>query len=101
MDSVPKRIQVQFTALKGQKYKLYFCNSGFPEEVKVSVFKEEKDNKLSIDLLGTTTIKDQYIEMELNKTGNYTIEYNVPVCENAEYGNVKNECMVLLISYKK
>jgi hypothetical protein len=100
MDTKSKRVQVQFTALKGQRYKLYFCNSGFTEEVKVSVFKEEKDGKQSIDLLGATTLKDQFIELALAKAGNYTIDYTIPAAENAEYGMTKNECMVVLISYK-
>jgi|GEM_PF-2533376 len=101
MDEKQKRVQVQFTALKGQHYKLYFCNSGFTEEVKISVFKEEKDGKRSGDLLGATTAKDQFFELALAKAGNYTIEYTVPPCENAEYGMTKNECMVMLISYSR
>jgi hypothetical protein len=100
MDAKLKKQQIEFTALKGQKYKLYFCNSGFAEEVTISVFKHEKEGKLSTDLLGANTIKDQYIEFDLAKSGNYTIEYTIPVCENAEYGNTKSECIVLLISYK-
>lgn len=79
---------------------LYFCNSGFTEEVKVSVFKEEKEGKQSVDLLGATTLKDQYIELLISKSGNYTIDYTIPVAENAEYGMVKDACMVVLISYK-
>jgi hypothetical protein len=101
MDSTLKRMQVEFAALKGQRYKLYFCNSGFTEAVKVSVFKEEKDGTQSIDLLGANTIKDQFIEFDLAKAGNYKIDYAIPVCENAEYGMTKNECLVVLISYQK
>ncbi|HEX8516912.1 MAG TPA: hypothetical protein VF868_11985 [Bacteroidia bacterium] len=100
IDAKPRRSQVQFTALKGQRYMLYFCNSGFTEEVKVSVFKEEKEGKQSVDLLGATTLKDQYIELLISKSGNYTIDYTIPVAENAEYGMVKDACMVVLISYK-
>jgi hypothetical protein len=100
MDAKPKRMQVKFTALKGQHYKLYFCNSGYTEEVKISIFKEEKDGKLSTDLLGDITRKDQFIEFSLAKSGNYTIEYGIPITENAEYGMTKNECLVMLISYK-
>jgi len=101
MDDKEKRTQVQFTALKGQHYKLYFCNSGFPEEVKISVFKEEKEGQQSSDLLWAGTVKDQFFEFELSKAGNYTIEYTIPVCENAEYGMTKNECMVMLIAYRR
>ncbi|MCW3101926.1 MAG: hypothetical protein JWO09_366 [Bacteroidetes bacterium] len=101
MDEKQKRMQIRFTALKGQHYKLYFCNSGFTEEVKISIFKEEKDGKLSNDLLGATTAKDQFFEFALSKAGSYTIEYTVPPCENAEYGMTKNECMVMLISYSQ
>jgi hypothetical protein len=100
MGEKPKRMQVKFSALKGQQYKLYFCNSGYTEEVKISVFKEEKDGKLSADLLGDMTKNDQFIEFSLAKSGNYIIEYAVPVTENAEYGMTKNECLVMLISYK-
>ncbi|MCW3070156.1 MAG: hypothetical protein JWO44_46 [Bacteroidetes bacterium] len=101
MDDKVKHAQVQFTALKEQHYKLYFCNSGFTEEVKISIFKEEKDGKPGSDLLGATTAKDQFFEFALAKPGNYTVEYTFPTCENAEYGMTKNECMVMLISYKQ
>jgi hypothetical protein len=100
MNDKAKKVRVQFLAMKGQQYKLYFCNSGFSEEVKVSVFKEEKNGELSTDLLGTTTLKDQFIEFSVAKSGNYFVEYTIPPCENAEFGNTKKECMVMLISYK-
>lgn len=101
MNDKVKHAQVQFTALKGQQYKLYFCNSGFEEEVKVSVFKTEKDGESGPDLLGAVTKKDTYLMFEVSKTGTYTVDYTIPVCENAEYGMVKDECLVMLISYKK
>jgi hypothetical protein len=101
MNDKAKRMQVQFTALRGQHYKLYFSNSGFPEDVKISVFKEEKDGKLSADLLGQKDFKDKVIEFEIIKSGSYTINYEIPVCENAEYGMTKNECIVMLISYQE
>lgn len=101
MNDKVKHMQVEFTALKGQQYKLYFCNSGFEEEVKVSVFKTEKNGESGPDLLGTVTKKDAYLIFEVMKTGTYTVDYTIPVCENAEYGMVKDECMVMLISYKR
>jgi hypothetical protein len=101
MDDKAKRVQVQFMALRGQRYKLYFCNSGFAEEVKISVFKEEKDGKLSPDLLGAMTAKDQFIEFAVAKAGTYIVDYTIPVSENSEYGMTKKECMVMLISYKE
>jgi hypothetical protein len=101
MDDKVKRSQVQFTALKGQHYKLYFCNSGFTEEVKVSVFKEENEGKPGPDLLGATTVKDQFSELAIVKAGNYTVEYTIPTCENAEYGMTRNECIVMLIAFKE
>lgn len=100
LDEKKKRIQVKFVAIKGQQYKIYFCNSGFTEEVKVSAFLEEKDGVLSKDLLGTTTVREEYIELIIKKHGNYIFEYTTPVFEDAEFGPKKNECIVSLITYK-
>lgn len=100
LDEKKKRIQVKFVAIKGQQYKIYFCNSGFTEEVKISAFLEEKDGILSKDLLGTTTVREEYIELIIKKHGNYIFEYTTPVFEDAEFGAKKNECIVALITYK-
>jgi hypothetical protein len=100
LDEKRKRIQVKFVAIKGQQYKIYFCNSGFTEEVKVSAYFEEKDGTLSKDLLGATTARDELIELALNKSGNYIFEYQTPVFEDVEFGAKKNECIVSLITYK-
>jgi hypothetical protein len=95
LDKETKTMQTKFIALKGQQYKLYFCTSGFDEELNISLKSDDSDDKL----FDQKANKDCII-FELNKAGNYTIEYQVPLAENAEYGNIKNECVVMLISYK-
>lgn len=99
MDNKEKAMQVQFTALKHQQYKLYFRTSGFDEELNVSIISTKKNENDT--LLNVTTQKEKTIVFEIEKAGNYTIEYKIPVCENAEYGNTKNECILMLISYKE
>lgn len=99
MDSKTKVMQVQFTALKHQQYKLYFRTSGFDEEMNISIFNTKKSGNDT--LLTLDTQKEKTIVFDVVKTGTYIIEYKIPVCENAEYGNTKNECILMLISYKE
>lgn len=101
MNNKTKLMQAEFTAFKGQNYQLYFCTSNFDDSVAVAVFDTQKAaNGKREELLHTFTKKGEPLLFELNKKGNYTIEYSIPTCENAEYGFTKNECVVVLISYK-
>jgi hypothetical protein len=97
MDDKPKTMQVEFTALKHQEYKLYFRTSGFDEELKISVFDAQKNDTI----LNVISEKEKTVVFEVLKAGNYTVQYQIPTCENAEYGNVKKECVLMLISYKR
>jgi hypothetical protein len=99
MDNREKVMQVEFTALKHQQYKLYFRTSGFDEEMNISVINTKKTENDT--LLQLNTQKDKTIVFEITKSGSYIVEYKIPVCENAEYGNIKNECVLMLISYKE
>jgi hypothetical protein len=90
-------MRVEFIALKHQQYKLYFRTSGFDEELKISIFDSEKNDTIA----NIASEKDKTTVVDIAKAGNYTVEYKIPTCENAEYGNIKNECILMLISYKR
>jgi hypothetical protein len=96
MDDKPKTMQVEFSSLKHQQYKLYFRTSGFDEELEISIFDSQKNDTI----LHVPSQKDKTVVFDIAKSGNYTVEYKIPTCENAEYGNVKKECILMLISYK-
>ncbi len=102
MDNKTKTMQAQFSALKGQLYKLYFCTSTSEDTLGVTVFNAAKPEKAEREnILDTKIINGQTLMFEVNKAGTYTVEYAIPTCENAEYGVTKEECIVMLISYKE
>jgi hypothetical protein len=100
MDNKEKVMKVEFAALKQQKYKLYFRTSDFDEALNISIYDNNKKTE-NDTVLNVNTQKDKTIGFEITKSGTYTVEYKIPVCENSEYGNVKNECILMLISYKE
>lgn len=102
MDDKPKVLRTEFMALKGQEYRLYVCTSNFDDTLGVSVYDTKKAEKGEReDILNTKTKKGEPIVFDVLKKSTYTIEYSIPVCENAEYGVTKNECVIVLISYKE
>jgi hypothetical protein len=96
MDKKEKKMQVEFIALKHQEYKLCFRTSAFDEELNICVTNADNDTILNIP-----SQKEKTIVFEVKKAGNYKVEYKIPTCENAEYGNIKNECILMLIAYKR
>lgn len=97
MDAKTKIMNIEFTALKHQQYRLYFRTSGFDEELNITIYDAKKnDTILTVD-----SQKKKTIVFEVTKPGNYTVSYKIPTCENAEYGNTKKECVLMLISYKE
>jgi len=97
-DSKEKTIRSEFTALKGQKYKLYLCSSGFSEIVKVKIYYKHP-KKDEVAKLFETTIGGlvDYYSFEPMQAGTYYIDYELPVTANPD---PHKECVMLLISYK-
>ncbi|MES2837559.1 MAG: hypothetical protein V4667_08550 [Bacteroidota bacterium] len=96
-DEKPKVIDVEFTAFAGEKYKLLFCKSNFKENVVIKIYDKNKRNKNRKIVYDSSTVETNIWGFEPPRSGNYFIEYEVPVSST---GVKKNECMVLLIGYK-
>lgn len=93
-----QKIEVQFTAFHGQKYRILFLTSGFEELVTIDIYdkssrvktgrKKVYDNSQGID--------NNFWSFQPTKSGNYFIEYNIPPALN---GKVKKGCIVMIIGY--
>ena|SRR6218665_508621 len=102
MDEKTKTMRTEFMALKGQEYRLYICTSNFDDTLSVSVYDTKKMEKGEREeIFNAKTKKGEPLVFDVLKKSMYTIEYSIPVCENAEYGVTKNECVIVLISYKE
>lgn len=93
-----QKVEVQFTAFQGQKYKLVFCSSGIEEAVTLNIYdksnrvkngrKKVYDNDQGID--------NNFWSFEPPKSGNYFIEYELPPSAT---GKPKKACVVMLIGF--
>jgi hypothetical protein len=94
-----KNVEVQFTAFQGVKYKIVFCTSGFEEPLKLDIW--DKSNKVKKNRNkvydNDQGIDNNFWSFEPTKSGNYFIEYTVPVSNNP--GVVKEGCVIMLISF--
>lgn len=98
-DDTPKKIEVEFTAFAGEKYRLVFCTSGFKEEVKLNIYDKSNKVKKRNKVYDTESgIDNLFWTFDPIKTGTYYIEYEVPVALDAVK---KNGCMVMLIGYEE
>ena len=93
-----QKVEVQFTAFQGQKYKIIFCSSGFEEEVTLNIY--DKSNRVKN---GRKKIFDNSQGIDNNfwsfvppKSGNYFIEYELPPSLS---GKDKKACVVMLIGF--
>jgi hypothetical protein len=93
-----KTVQSEFIALKGQKYKLHFCSSGFEEKVTVTIRLKANPKKEELTIISTTTIgsTNPNFTIDIEKHGMYYIEYEIPVTA-LEIDH--KECVMLLNSY--
>ncbi len=93
-----QKIEVQFTAFQGQKYRIVFCSSGFEENVTLNIFDKSVRVKNGRNKLydNSQGIDNNFWVFEPPKSGNYYIEYEVPPSTN---GQVKKGCVVMLIGY--
>jgi hypothetical protein len=94
-----KKVEVQFTAFQGVKYKIVFCTSGFEEPLQLNIW--DKSNKIKKNRNkiydNSQGIDNNFWSFEPAKSGNYFIEYTVPV--SATPGMVKQGCVIMLISF--
>ncbi|MBN8697109.1 MAG: hypothetical protein J0L87_11330 [Bacteroidetes bacterium] len=94
----PQKVEVQFTAFQGQKYKLVFCSSGFEEAVTLNIYDKsnrvKKGRKKIYD--NNQGIDNNFWSFEPPKSGNYFIEYELPASTT---GKEKKGCVVMLIGF--
>jgi hypothetical protein len=94
-----KKVEVQFTAFAGVKYKIVFCTSGFEEPLQLNIW--DKSNKVKNNRHkvydNDQGIDNNFWSFEPTKSGNYFIEYTVPVSNTP--GVVKEGCVIMLISF--
>jgi hypothetical protein len=97
-DKKPKVVEVVFTAFEGQKYRLIFCTNGFEEPVKLNIYNKNKSIKQGRKKLydNEEGIDNNFWTFEPPKSGNYFIDYEVPVSND---GKPKIGCVILLIGY--
>ncbi len=97
-DENVKTVHSEFTALKGQKYKLFICSSGFSEVVKIKIsYKHPKKDETAKLFETTVGGPVDYYSFEPTQPGTYYIDYELPI---TSVGNSHKECVMLLISYK-
>lgn len=94
-----KKIEVQFTAFQGVKYKIVFCSSGFEEPLKLDIWDKSNRIKKNRNKIydNNQGIDNNFWSFEPSKSGNYFIEYTVPVSSTP--GMVKQGCVIMLISF--
>lgn len=94
-----KKVEVQFTAFQGVRYRIVFCSSGFEEPLKLDIW--DKSNKVKNNrhkvFANEEGIDNNFWSFEPQKSGNYFIEYTVPVSSTP--GVVKQGCVIMLISF--
>ncbi len=98
-DAKAKTVEVQFCAFQGQKYKIVFCSSGFEEPLTMNIYDKSfhvKNNRHKV-FDNSQGIDNNFWSFEPTKSGNYYIEYDVPVSSTP--GVVKTGCVIMLISY--
>lgn len=98
-DSKPKTVEVQFSAFQGQKYKIIFCSSGFEEPLAVNIYDKSsrvKNNRHKV-YDNSQGVDNNFWSFQPTKSGNYYIEYSVPVSSTP--GLAKQGCVIMLISY--
>lgn len=97
-DSKSKKVEVQFIAFKGQKYKVVFCSSGFEEGLTLNIYdknnKVKKDRKKIYD--NASGIDNDFWSFVPPKAGNYFIEYNLAPTKD---GTTKKGCVIMLVGY--
>jgi hypothetical protein len=97
-DDKEKKIEVQFTAYQGQKYRIVFLTSGFEEPLTLNIYDKSNRVKKGRNKVydNDQGIDNNFWSFEPPKSGNYFIEYTVPPSLS---GKVKQGCVVMIIGY--
>lgn len=92
------KMEVQFTAFQGQKYRIVFCSSGFEEPVTLNIYDKSNRVKNGRNKVfdNSQGIDNNFWVFEPTKSGNYYIEYEIPPSLD---GKIKKGCVVMLIGY--
>lgn len=91
-------VPVEFTAFAGQKYKLVFCTSGFPEQVTLNIYDKPARNKNRKKIYDSSSgIDNLFWSFEPPKSGTYYIEYTLPPSKT---GKESKGCILMLIGFK-
>lgn len=95
----PQTAEVQFCAFQGQKYQIVFCTSGFEEPLAVNIYDKSmrvKNGRRKI-YDSSQGIDNNFWMFQPEKSGNYYIQYDVPVSNTP--GVTKQGCVIMLIGY--
>ena len=95
----PQKVEVLFSAFQGQKYQIIFCTSGFEEPLAVNIYDKSyrvKNNRHKV-YDSSQGIDNNFWSFQPTKSGNYYIEYDVPVSSTP--GVKKEGCVIMLISF--
>ena len=97
MDDIEKQFEIQFTAFRGQKYKILFTTSGFEEDIQLNIYDKKPNAKNRNTILKSSEkIENSYWLFEPEKPGKYYIEYKIP---KSNSGESKKGCILMLTSY--
>ncbi len=90
-------VEVVFTAFAGQKYRLFFCSSGFDEQVKLNIYDKPLRLKAGRNKIydNSQGIDSDFWTFEPTKPGKYYINYEIAPSVD---GKLKDACVVLLVS---
>jgi hypothetical protein len=94
-------IEIPFTAFSGETYKVIFCTDNLPQPVTIGLYDKNKRAKSRNEIF-----KYDYKPgdpkappVEINKPGNYFIQFNVPPSDDEKV--LKKGCMYILIGFKE
>jgi hypothetical protein len=91
----PQTIQIAFTARAGFRYILIFTNSGFDENVNISIYDK------GIKAAGKRTIYNNAVDkntwVTINKPGTYYIYYQIPPKGGSKWDN---GCVMMLVGFR-
>jgi hypothetical protein len=102
-DGKNNKIEVQFSAFAGEKYKLIFCTEAMPADLKVAVYDKGMKAKTRKELYSQTMNSSALVlpAFETKRAGNYFIQLEVPAESGDSTGVVKKACVYTLIGFEE
>lgn len=93
------KVEVEFTAFAGQKYRIVFCPTGFEEKIKLNIYDKSSRNKKRNKVYDNEkNINNSFWIFEPAKNGTFYIEYETP--PSAKGVATKQGCIIMLIGYQ-